>query len=337
MIDKSKLRIRCGRRINPIKQYIPHDVSIKGSYYTGNIGDRAIGNIIHSKLEERGLRTFLFHKRASRASSWLKILGGGGVLHDWQGVEMLKQRLQFLSEGDMIIGVGVPGLESNEAKKFVRAKLNELDLITVRDTRSKRVLERATDSKVVVTACPAFLYDDPKSEVTFETGVNFRPWFDLDRNILSMYFEYDDTIKRNAAKKRYIKNAQKIINEVEDPVFIPFHKKDEEFAREKLDIPILEYDFSVKKTLDRVSKTDKMVTTRYHSLVFSSICRKPILPIAYAPKVTSLCERINLPAQYPHTEVNVCFEQPENIGVIKKSAMRNFSLIDEKVGIQKSR
>jgi len=71
-----------------------------------------------------------------------------------------------------------------------------------------------------------------------------------------------------------------------------------------------------------------MVCTRYHSLVFASICKTLVLPIAYAPKVTSLASRLNLSAYMPNEDIPVQFQQPENVTVMEEQALRNFDLLE---------
>lgn len=311
------------------KTKFPHDIGVKGSYYTGNIGDRAIGEIIKQELGDRGYRTQLLSRSSSDENSTFNILGGGGVIHDWQSVDKLHARLDFLSSDDMMIGVGAPGLQSDTARQLVQDCLSDLSLITVRDEHSQRILNEVTDAEIHITACPAWLHTDPEKKTQRITGINFRPWFDMPTDMLSEYFGYDDDIDPDAAKKAYLDNIQRIVARVNNPVFIPFKQRDERFAREHLDIKILDYDFSVKKTLDRVSQVNQMVCTRYHSLIFACLCSKPVLPIAYAPKVSSLADRLRLPFYQPHTDLPVEFTTPDRVDKMRCHAQRNFELVDD--------
>jgi polysaccharide pyruvyl transferase WcaK-like protein len=202
-----------------------------------------------------------------------------------------------------------------------------MDAITVRDEWSKANIEAVCNADVTVTACPVFLYENPQTETTGRTGVNFRPYFDEKEDMpdtaLEEYFGYDDTEGATAA---YIKNARDICQQVEKPVFIPFTPKDEEFAQKFLNIPVLDYEFSVEKTLIRVSKVDRMVATRYHSLIFAAICDKPVLPIAYEPKVEQVAERLDVSYYKPHKEVTVDFTPVSNVEEIRTAARKNFEI-----------
>ncbi|EMA09191.1 polysaccharide pyruvyl transferase CsaB [Haloarcula vallismortis ATCC 29715] len=230
-------------------------------------------------------------------------------------------------EKKLILGVGAPGFQSEKAQSLVSQVLPEMDAITVRDEWSKENIEAVCDADVTVTACPVFLYEDSQAETRGRTGVNFRPYFDekgdMSDSALKEYFGYDDI---EGATTTYIDNARRICNQIEDPVFIPFTPKDEEFAREFLDIPTYDYKFSVQKTLSRVSEVERMVATRYHSLIFAAICGKPVLPIAYEPKVEQVAKRLDVSYYKPHKEIIVDFEEVSNVEQLRAAARKNFKI-----------
>ena len=325
--DIAKLELQ--RQLQKVKGYLPHDIGIQGSYWTTNVGDRAIGEILVKQLSAEGYKVKLFSKDTEYSTAPIRILGGGGVLHDWYGTEHLRKRLNFLSEDSAIIGVGIPGFKSNDAQKLITENLSKIDLITVRDVRSQEQLDPLYDGEIYTTACPALLHTDPETPNSGRTGVNFRPWFHLDREVMSYYFDYDPRLDHDHAKKRYIENATRICEEVTDPIFIPFHKKDEEFARKHLDIEIYPYEFSVKRTLERVSAVDQMVAMRYHSLVFAIICETPVLAIDYDPKVSCLADRINVSSYRPHSDIPISFESISNRQRVQEAAENNFHLLDK--------
>jgi polysaccharide pyruvyl transferase WcaK-like protein len=315
-----------------IRKRLPSDVGVQGSYNTGNVGDRALGEIFKEKLEQKGFRTRLFNMGVQHSNSPNRILGGGGVLHDWYGTDHLRRRLNYVSSGErgFIIGVGAPGFHSGEARTLISETLPDVDLITVRDQRAKDNITAVCDVDVTVTACPVFLYDDPDALVSNKTGVNFRPYFDekedMSDEVLRNYFGYKEL---NGATERYIANARHICDQIENPVFIPFQSGDEEFARKHLDIPIFEHEFSVKETLNHVSRMERMVTTRYHSLIFAAICGKPVLPLAYEPKVEAIADRLDVPAYKPHKEVPFEFTPVSNVSSVRNSARQNLELLYE--------
>lgn len=325
--DMAKREIQ--RQLQKFQGHLPHDIGIQGSYWTTNVGDRAIGEILMKELSTEGYKVKLFPKDTEYSAAPIRILGGGGVLHDWYGVDHLRKRLNFLSEDGAIIGVGIPGFKSKEAQKLVSEKLSEIDLITVRDVRSQKQLEPLYEGEIYTTACPALLHTDPNIPNSGRTGVNFRPWFHLDPEIMSYHFDYSSDLNYNHARKKYIENITRICDEITDPIFIPFHKKDEEFARKHLNIDIYPYEFSVKQTLERVSSVDQMVAMRYHSLVFTIICETPVLAIDYDPKVSCLADRIGISSYRPHSDIPISFESISGRNEVQEAAKKNFQLLNK--------
>lgn len=313
-----------------VRRWTPHDVGVQGSYETGNVGDRALGEQFKSQLQREGHQTRLFGKNTTNSNAPIRILGGGGVLHDWYGTDHLEKRLSYVNNGEkgLIIGIGAPGFESEEAQSLVSQVLPKMDVITVRDEWSKSNIETICDADVTVTACPAFLCEDPKAEKSGRTGVNFRPYFgekgDMSSSALKVYFGYEDV---SGATSAYIENAQYICQNVKDPIFIPFHPEDNEFAQRYLDIPQYDYEFSVETTLERVSSVERMVTTRYHSLIFAAICGKPVLPVAYEPKVEEVAERLGVSYFKPHKSISLDFESVSNVSQIRSASQENFERV----------
>ncbi|WP_080505376.1 polysaccharide pyruvyl transferase family protein [Halococcus hamelinensis] len=317
------------KRYHQFRSHLPHDIGVQGSYQTGNIGDQAIGRTISKQLSAMGQRTRTFGMDIEGSNAPNHILGGGGVLQDWNGTNHLSKRLNFISEGGAAIGVGVPGFQTSRGRELVRDGLSDVGLITVRDDWSRRRLEPYYEGPIQVTACPTLIREDPGELTTERTGVNFRNWYYLDENIMTEYFGYESSLDLVEAREQYLENIERLCNQVKNPIYIPFHKRDENFARKNLDIDILPYEFSDKKTLRRVSAVEKMICMRYHSLVFAIICNKPLLPIAYEPKVSELAERVDVSSYLPHKHIPAEFEYPDNILELKKSSMENFELLSD--------
>ena len=317
------------KRYHQFRSYLPHDIGVQGSYQTGNIGDQAIGRTISNQLSAMGKCTRTFGMDIEGSNAPNHILGGGGVLQDWNGTNHLSKRLSFISEGGAAIGIGVPGLRTSRGRELVRNGLSDVGLITVRDDWSRRRLEPYYEGQIQVTACPTLVREDPDESTTGRTGVNFRNWYHLDRNVLVEYFDYDSDLDLVEAREQYLNNIKRLCNQVKDPIYIPFHKRDEVFAHENLDIDIIPYEFSDKKTLRRVSAVERMVCMRYHSLIFAIICNKPVLPIAYEPKVSELADRIDVSSHLPHEHIPTEFERPSHIPELKRSSMENFELLSD--------
>lgn len=234
----------------------------------------------------------------------------------------------------MAIGVGVPGIKSERSRQMVRETLANAKLVTVRDSGSFDELNEFEELDVIKTACPAFSLRTPEDAKNRGTGINFRPWFEYDRSDFLDYFGYSSNLRVERAHREYIDNAKTIISRVDDPIFIPFHWKDQRFAERHFDIPVLKYTPSVEETLNRVGNVQQMVTTRYHSLIFASITGKPVFAITYSPKMRELTTDLNVPAIEPHgDDPEPRFGIPENVDEKREEALRNWDLIQDKLDL----
>ncbi|WP_082224247.1 polysaccharide pyruvyl transferase family protein [Halorubrum sp. T3] len=308
-----------------------YEIGIFGSYATGNIGDLAIGKALRDKLRESGYNTEIFSRKIDADCS-VQILGGGDQLHD-MSEKKLKMDLGSLTAGSMIIGIGAHEIVNEELQRWAREKLDQLTLITARDIRSKNIIQKYTDTEVIRTSCPAFLHDVPESKASKPfTGVSFKPWnpgYTQGEN--PRWDKMDTSIPPDEAVDRYHRSIRNIVDSVNNPTLIPFHHFDREFGKKFKNLDVFPYNFDVEETLSRVAAADRMVCTRYHSLVFSILCNKPSIAIAYSPKVAQLAERADIPYYLQYEPVKLNFKLPNNRREIMEDASRNISLINERI------
>lgn len=313
------------------RSFSDHEIGIFGSYATGNIGDLAIGKALRDELRSEGYDVEIFSRKID-ANCSVRMLGGGDQIHD-MSEEKLKMDLGPLREGSMIIGIGAHEILDKELQKWAGEKLNSLSLITARDERSRRIIQRYTDTEVIKTSCPAFLHNvpNPRTRESY-TGVSFKPWNpDYTQDGNTRWEKVDTSIHPNESRNRYHLSIRSIIKSVKNPVMIPFHHFDREFSRKFEEMETFSYNYDVEETLARVAGADQMVCTRYHSLVFSILCNIPSIAIAYAPKVAQLAERANIPYYMPYEEVDLNFQLPSNRESIIDDASKNIELINERV------
>lgn len=303
-------------------------VAICGSYSTGNVGDKAIGKAIRERLASNGISSQTYSHRMDTPRGQCRILGGGGVLHDYQP-DILQRRLTYVRDGGAALGVGAVTVADPNQRDRVSNALDSAAVVTVRDTYSKEILQPLTDTEVTITACPAFTLAAPDAETKHATGVNFRPWFTQSEEFLRTYYEYD--VNPEDAHQAYIETAKRIVEIVSNPVFIPFDHHDYWFAKRHLDIPVLDYEYSVTETLKRVSSMSQMVCTRYHSLVFAALCDVPAFAVRYAPKVDELADTLRIPSTTPQEFETPTFEQPRNVDELRQRSHRNFELLGENI------
>ena len=112
------------------KSLLPHEYSVCGSYSTGNLGDKAIGEAIQAGLRKAGHTCRLYSHRSDNPRGEYRILGGGGVLHDYQP-KILERRLAYVRDGGAAIGVGALTISNEKYRTRIGEALDSAALVTV--------------------------------------------------------------------------------------------------------------------------------------------------------------------------------------------------------------
>jgi polysaccharide pyruvyl transferase WcaK-like protein len=297
--------IRWKERAKTIRRLYGGEVAIQGAYGGSNIGDLVLGEVIKSKIKKQGCRAKLFGHPHTNFSRWdYLVIGGGGILYQ-DGENNLEYRMKAAESVDnfSVHGVGAPIL--TEMSKDYLEVLEHAHKVSVRDEFSKKKLGKFIDSEIKVTADPVFALADnfvSKRDDSNIVGVNLRPiapgcirsfnGYNGCENYLNSY----DNIETNYIE--YCRSLWDNLNQKFDQVvFLAFDPKDADFARcigiedEKIRSPL-----EPRAEIDYISENiNKIVTTRYHALIFSLITGTDVKIISYAPKVSSLAERIGIP------------------------------------------
>ena len=240
----------------------------------------------------------------------LVLVGGGGIFHDYWGVDpdaFLTDRhwgpvyfagpalLAMLHEKPlMLYAVGVGPLVSEHARGFTRAACDAANTITVRDAGSKALLESigVDGGKIAVNADPAFAFSPdgcaaaagPALGPSPIVGVSLRPW------AIGAYPEFWQREVAAALDAFLEKHGGSIL-------FLPFQTHAGE--REN-DVAVAERvrslmraaeaarvlpDSSPEALYAAISQCDAVLGMRLHALVFAFLNRRPFVALSYDPKV----------------------------------------------------
>lgn len=310
------------------------NVGVLGSYGGRNLGDEAILTCVLRCL--RGLRPVtnivVFSRDGAHTQqhhapvavvSWesmnrveilkavagldLLILGGGGLLFDRDA----RRYLQIVSAAqDRRIptfgyAVGAGPLRDPEDRAIVRATLNRMTDVVVRDQESKLVLERAgVDREITVTADPALLL--PRR--AFTRDMLMREGVPTDARLVAMSVREPGDAAEHLDSGGY----HALLAEVADflarrldahVVFIPMERQDISHSHAVLSKMsfadrgrILNGDYSAGQVLGFMAHVEMAVGMRLHFLIFAALAGVPFLPLPYAGKVFDFATRTGAPA-----------------------------------------
>lgn len=286
------------------------------------------------------------------------ISGGGTLIQDgtsakslWYYLEIIKLAIRNGLKV-MLYSNGIGPLNHVSSIKKTRKVLNKVDLITLRDENSKKVLEAAgvTKPKTLVTADPAFNLEGMDIEKGREIlknagvpmdkkllGISVRKWSENSRNFESIIAQVCDW-----ASEKYGLH----------PVFLPMQaEKDMTISKNiiskmKNKASIVENRHAVEGTMSTVGCMDMCIGMRLHSLIYAAIGFVPLVGLVYDPKITSfldythqkLCLDVkNMTSDELKKAIDCCMENHDkivedlknNYGQLKEKSLKTAELAIE--------
>lgn len=287
-------------------------VVVHGSYFTGNVGDRAIGLVIRRRLAEAKIRAVLVSRFFTHPPPGsVLVVGGGGVIHgDYRHNLRLRTEPAERARRVIYFAVGCPGLEGLSPEERERLEtLDRAEHVSVRDVESAEILSEHLRRSIRVDADPGWAFPrylqpewdfrssalralrDVRSIVPRERWLAPRSTSPPGRIGLALRGGFDH------ANLPSLKQELARLASGAELFFIPFAPEDVGFYRRHLvglDITCLPAAGPVA-TYRRIEAMDRIVAMRYHSLVFAASAGTPVVALAYARKVWTLGHELGVP------------------------------------------
>lgn len=304
------------------------DIILSGYYGFGNAGDEAMLLSILESLKKEcpgysvgvisarpdqiaktygviGISRFDFFGIArSFRNAKLLISGGGSLLQDVTSRRSIFYYLGILKMAQlfgiktMLYAQGIGPVRRPHAQKALQKVVNQVDLITVRDEKSKEELHRlgVCLPPIYVTADPVLALetcnvDVEQGRLNLESkgmslnkpliGFTIREWPD--------HPEYFQEIA--IAADRLIQNGNHV-------VFLPMQWPEDGEAGKKVQTLMkekalfIEQELAVREHLSLIANLDLLVGVRLHGLIFSFVSQVPCIGISYDPKIESFLQLI---------------------------------------------
>ena len=348
-------------------------VLIAGYYGFGNTGDEAILSGIIAGLraqkqdlilkvvtanpeqtkEDYDVETVLWNDIpdliASVKSSDLVILGGGGLFHDYWGVDestlLTSQHAglpyfagipllaSLLEKPCMIYAVGVGPLLTDQGKRLTKMAFERCQAASVRDSYSKDALRELdvdlSEERVLLFADPAF------TQPLAESGTA--------KSLLKTYGVQDELPTLGVVLRYWDIGVEPALWEAEvsktldawieanhgQVVFLPFQKEavsvyEDDHATAMRVVGMMkqaDHCTVIEEVLPSgqlgalIGEFDCVIGMRLHALIFALRAAKPVVALAYDPKVEALMERAGLSAfslgldQWSAQEIQAALDQ----------------------------
>ncbi len=302
-------------------------------------------------------RDNIFSLICSLFSCRMLLLGGGTLIQDGTSTKSLLYYLyiiriaQLFGKKIMLYSNGIGPLDESN-RGITKKILNRVNLITLRDKISLDELEKTGVNKpaIILTADSAFCIDCENTP-----GIeNYKKQCEIPdgKKYFCIAVRNHNKLSENFCE--YMAKACDYICEKYDcyPVFLPFQKKNDseitemvrKMMKNKSGIADTEYDVSV--LLDFMSDSQLCIGMRLHSLIYSAICKIPLIGLVYDPKVTGFMDYIgqkhclnaeDLIYDKLVNEIDYCFancedikkELEQNLKKMKSLAQKNAELAIE--------
>jgi polysaccharide pyruvyl transferase CsaB len=247
----------------------------------------------------------------------------------------------------MIYAQGIGPVNKQINKKLMKWILNKVDLITVRDSSSKELLENLGVLKpsIYVNSDPVFLL----KKKNIDSAIDSRPFIQKlinsdDRPLIGVSVrEYKDS--EADSKRIFARAADYLIENYQAKIiFLPFkfdedvHISEEILSLMKNKAEVLKIKLEPEELLFVLSRLSLVVGVRLHSIIFSSMANIPFIAFNYDPKVKYFVEDLGLSELLLEIDENVSLKNiqekieyiRENNDKIKDILLKKVNNLEEK-------
>lgn len=247
----------------------------------------------------------------------LFISGGGSLLQDVTSTRSLLYYLTVMSLAKifkkkvMVYANGIGPIDRKVNRFFTRIVLNKVDLITLRDDRSKDYIDEigVTNKNIHITADPVYTLDPAEDDVIDNIflkekiprnkpliGVSIREWKKAKDLEITIANAIDHMIKKYDASV----------------VLIPMHyPEDLKISQDVLELVkedgcyLLNNKYNVEEIMGVIKEMDMILAMRLHSLIYAATQSVPMVGLIYDPKITGLLESIDIEYMSDVEELNI--------------------------------
>ena len=235
----------------------------------------------------------------------LFIVGGGSLIQDITSTKSLVYYLFCIRLAKkkglkvMLYANGIGPITKDANVKRAAKVLNSVDVITLRDSESEKLLEKMGVSKpeIIITADPAFSLkpcsDADIDKVVKELGIDGKY---VCMSVRNWKEGSADVLKGIAGMADYVSEKYGLT-----PVFVPMQYGMDKEVSEKILKMMKQKGVFVNKALETdkllglIAGSEAVVAVRLHMLIFASLANVPSIGVEYDPKVASFQEYIGLP------------------------------------------
>ncbi len=284
----------------------------------------------------------------------LFISGGGGLLQDstgkgWSILYYLGLMLiaKIMKVPVMIYAQGIGPVNKKINKLLIKWILNKVDLITVRDDPSKKILNSlgVSHPSIYVNSDPVFLLKKKNINYIINKYPSVLELINLDHRPLIGISVREHKNNGTDSERIFARAADYLIENYKAKIiFLPFKFDEDVQISEKIlslmknKADILKIQLEPEELLSILSRFSLVVGVRLHSIIFSSMAHTPFIAFNYDPKVKHFVEDLGLPELLLEIDENISLKNIqkkiecvwENKDKIKDILLEKVNILEEK-------
>ncbi|MBU4509418.1 polysaccharide pyruvyl transferase CsaB, partial [bacterium] len=241
----------------------------------------------------------------------LFISGGGGLLQDstgkgWSILYYLGLILiaKIIKVPTMIYAQGIGPINKKINKLLIKWILNKVDIITVRDNPSKKLLNNlgVSGPSIYVNSDPVFLLKKKNINHIIDNYPYIQELINSDVRPLIGVSVREYKSNSSDLKRIFAQAADYLIENYQAKIiFLPFkfdedvHISEEILSLMKNQADVLKTKLEPEELLSLLSRLSLVIGVRLHSIIFSSMANIPFIAFNYDLKVKYFVEYLGLP------------------------------------------
>ena len=277
--------------------------------------------------------------RKALKESDILISGGGSLIQDLTSSRSLLYYLaiiltaKFYKKDVMLYGNGIGPVNKRVNRYLVKKVINKVNLITLRESSSKLVLDKLGVNKpdIYIAADPVFTLesiDEKEAEKILE-----KECIPMDKPLIGI------CIRNWKHEENYVEKISELCDQLiekgNNVLFIPMQYPNDVDISNTILSKMNNKGYALKENyqsfeiLGVVNFLSIVISMRLHMLIYAAIKNKPMIGIIYDPKIKAYLEEIDMPALENIDDLDV-----NNIVEIFDDINLNYKTYEDKIAIK---
>ncbi len=318
----SRLKARALARLSAVKARISKGESLvtTGAYFSENVGDHMMGQVLKASFAAQGLTLFpVPYDQLKNAGQLSGVICGGGELGDQA---YFNQVLASVDQAQKMSVIGTsPYAKLHNSPQSLLEQLKQVPFYCVRNKWAQKYLSELLQ-RTDVSYAPDLVFALPKAMPELFSNINAKhetknlvsisvlPYglsvlksgeMVKDESHLTMLAELYPDMADAALQmaEKYTQYSRNLISELQargkSVQVVSFSYGDYLFAKEcyaDMGITILPFSKNPVTVLKAIRASETFYTSRFHSMIFGMLARRPIVPFCYSMKCNNLLKDI---------------------------------------------